>query len=346
MDRRLEELRKQISELDLKLAPLLVNRLDIVSKITKVKKLLNLEIKDINREEELNHLLATNGFNNSELIDLFNKIRLFFKERQCYNKIALIGKNLTHSFSHIVHQVIAKLTNLDYKFEYIDIDTININNIYTFLEDYKYKGFFITMPYKKELITNKIYLSYTASKVGSINILYLKNNIIIGDNTDYFGFINSFDQKREFIDYTPFILGDGASADVVKTALVDSGYKEPIIVSLKPNNKAMINYDMFNLLNPKLVINTTPVGMYPNTNEALLKTNTKLVEYYFDLIYNPKKTKNTSILPKNTVTKNGIEMLVLQAIKGIEIIYDISINKDLYEKIIKEVLAIYDTKVK
>lgn len=346
MDLTLNHLRAEINKIDLELAPLLNKRISLVKQIKVLKEKLNLNILDKLREDELNKLLTLNGFDNEELITLFNHIRLFYKELQRPNKVALIGKNLTHSFSSLVHEIISKVTKLNYEFSYLDINNLDKKEVYNLLNNFQYKGFFITMPYKKELIGDQIYLSNIAHKIGVINLLYLKNNLLIGDNTDYYGFIKAFDKKREFLTYKPFILGDGASSQMIRVALLDLGYKEPIIVSLVPNSKNKINYEMFNYLQSELVINATPVGMYPNINESLNLTNIENIKYYFDLIYNPKITLTAKKLNKDALIDNGLEMLIYQAIKGIELIYNNKFEEKIIKKIYNEVIKEYAAKIK
>jgi len=237
----------------------------------------------------------------------------------------LIGKKLTHSFSPEYFRK---------KFEELHIDAryslFELNKIADFQKlihtNPDISGLNVTIPYKKEIIQYLTELDEVASQVGSVNtIQFIRNeqNLFLkGYNTDVLGFertlLQLLDGKKGV---KALILGTGGSASAVEYVL--KKLKIPFLsVSRNPKMENEISYRELNkeiVQQNQLIINTSPVGMFPNISES------PLIPYHFlgnehflyDLVYNPieteflKKGKN-----QGSKTTNGLNMLRIQAEKA------------------------------
>lgn len=240
------------------------------------------------------------------------------------NKYGLIGKTLKHSVSKPLHELIRAYNGLNFTYDYIECETDNqVYETIELLKLGKYHGFNVTIPYKETVIPFCDKLSEAAKKIKAVNTIYMKDGLVYGDNTDYYGVIRLF----EFYHIKPktkavYILGSGGAAKATAYALKELGYL-PVVVSRdkekhKPHFQTVIDYDQFYQIDKyPLVINTTPVGMYPNVNDCPLPPNiSKKVEIAVDLIYNPKKTQ---FMKDASFSCNGLVMLVAQAIRAQEL---------------------------
>ena len=168
-----------------------------------------------------------------------------------------------------------------------------------------------------------------AKEIGACNTIAYKNNKLIGYNTDYYGFkeeviYNKIDVKGKEC----YILGTGGASLALYKALVDLG-GNVFFVSRNPLNDKMISYEGLKNKNPYLIVNSTPVGMYPNIdNSPLEKQIINKSKYVIDIIFNPLKTK---LLKDANSDMNGLFMLVGQAIKAEEIWHDIKYEKSIIE---------------
>lgn len=230
----------------------------------------------------------------------------------------LLGKKLGHSFSKgYFSQKFQeeKLSNCAY--QNFEIPTIN-----AFLDIWndqpKLRGMNVTIPYKESVIPFLDRLDPIAKRVGAVNTIVKSGTQLHGFNTDVIGFHASLKNMihGHKIDRA-LILGSGGASKAVSFTLMCMRIPHKI-VSRTPH-KEQISYDQLTKLileNHQLIINTTPLGTYPKTDECppipypLLTRN----NYLHDLIYNPEKSL---FLQRGEdyecIVKNGAEMLVIQA---------------------------------
>ncbi|MDP4261852.1 MAG: shikimate dehydrogenase [Bacteroidota bacterium] len=229
----------------------------------------------------------------------------------------LIGFPLSHSFSKkYFTEKFEKEGRNDCRYELFPIETID--GIKKLLDQHPALcGLNVTIPYKEQVLP---YLDETddiVKKIKACNCIHIKNNRLTGYNTDAGGFERSLKPQLKPRHKTALILGTGGAAKAVEFVLrkLGIGFK---YVSRKPS----INNYSYDQLTPAimadhlLIINTTPLGMYPAIHEAppipydALTSN----HYLFDLVYNPEKSL---FLKKGeergSIIKNGYEMLVIQA---------------------------------
>ena len=236
----------------------------------------------------------------------------------------LIGKSLSHSFSrsYFEKKFIENELN-DHFYKNFELETIEqFSNV---LKTQNLKGLNVTNPYKESIIPFLDELSIEAKEIGAVNCINIVNGKTIGYNTDAYGFGQSI---KPFLDTThgrALILGTGGASKAVAYALKKIGVEVFFATSSNKKNTNTFFYDEINegmMSAFKLIINTTPLGLYPNINEAPalpyhLFTDKHLA---YDLIYNPEQTLFLKqAKEKGAVTINGLSMLHLQAQKRWEI---------------------------
>ncbi len=238
----------------------------------------------------------------------------------------LLGRKLSHSLSPQIH---AHFYSEPYELFCREPDELD-----AFFADTTLKAYNVTIPYKVDAYKHCDELSETARKIGSVNtVIRREDGTLYGDNTDYFGF--SFMSKSCGADYKNkkvLVLGSGGASLTVRMVAKDLGAREIIVVSRSGEN----NYENISLhYDADIIVNTTPVGMYPNNGERLLDLSkfTKL-ECALDLIYNPCKTRFLLDAEELGIPNaNGLTMLVAQALRSAEQF----INKKLGDETIYKV---------
>lgn len=233
----------------------------------------------------------------------------------------LIGKKLGHSFSKKYFEKKFNELNLsDHTYSLFEIE--DIAGIEKILK-HKPKGLNVTIPYKEEIISFLDRLDHSAKKVGAVNVISLEKNAFVGYNSDFYGFKTTLQNWLSTPILKALVLGTGGASKAVIAALVELGI-DVQSVSRTPG-KNLITYEEITseiIEEHQLIINTTPLGMYPKVNESPAIPYQMLTDrhYLYDLVYNPEQTE---FLKKGQVkgaqVKNGLEMLHLQAEKSWEI---------------------------
>jgi len=222
------------------------------------------------------------------------------------NRYGLIGEKLGHSFSAVIHP---KLADYDYKLISIPKDEID-----DFMKKRDFAALNVTIPYKQTVMPYCDIVTDVAKKIGCVNTLVIqKDGKLLGDNTDYSGFLSM--AKKAGVDFNGkkvLILGSGGTSLTARTAAADSGAKEVIIVSRNGD----VNYqNIYDITDAEIIVNTTPVGMYPNNGKSLVDLSKfpKLCGV-LDVIYNPLNTALILQAKKLGIPcSSGLHMLVAQA---------------------------------
>jgi shikimate dehydrogenase len=181
-------------------------------------------------------------------------------------------------------------------------------------------------------------LTPTAKAIGAVNAIYMRENKLIGDNTDAPGFLS--DLKR-FLNLEcdsllsqkkALVLGAGGSARAVVYALINDGWNVTIfarrieqaeqLASFFTHHALLVSDDISNieLSNITLIVNTTPVGMTPNVGQSPWPENINFPEaIIYDLIYNPRETKFVKdARAQGLSATTGLGMLIEQAVLAFE----------------------------
>lgn len=180
-------------------------------------------------------------------------------------------------------------------------------------------GINITIPYKQDVISYCSELDITAREIGSVNTIINSNGKLKGYNTDHYGFCSMVKRAGiSFLDKSVLILGNGGTALTANYSAKSMGACEVSMVS----RSGELNYDNISKCShAQIIINTTPVGMYPNTDDCLINiSDFPNCEAVVDVIYNPLRTRLLlSAEDKGITYANGLPMLVYQAKKAAEL---------------------------
>lgn len=252
-------------------------------------------------------------------------------------KFGLLGAHLSHSYSPLLHKKLFELKGADATYELLEISNDQLENYINKIRTKEYFGFNVTIPYKKDVMNYVDVVDDVAKEIGAVNTVYLKDGLVHGTNTDYFGFLgelNYFNISLENKDC--YVLGTGGASLAIKKA-IETLNGRPIFVSRNPK-EGQISYEALKDKNLDIIINTTPVGMYPNVNASPInKDVAEKANCIVDIIFNPS---NTLLMTYNQNSYNGLMMLVLQGAKSEDIwlnkTHDIDYNK-VYEDLRKEI---------
>lgn len=229
----------------------------------------------------------------------------------------LIGNPLTHSFSKEIHEALG-----EYSYKLLSITSEEVAELF---DSRDFSGLNVTIPYKQEVMRFCDKITPQATEIGAVNTIYRDDSdAVIGHNTDYEGFLYAADRAGiSFEGRNVLILGSGGTSRTVRKAVSDRNAASVYIATRSiPQERPIpgikfITYDSLNSIADMVdvIVNTTPVGMYPDTEASLLDlrsfTECKGV---FDVIYNPFRTKLISDAEKLGIPcTNGLPMLVAQA---------------------------------
>jgi len=271
-------------------------------------------------------------------------------------KFALLGYPLGHSLSPEIFREIFNEAGV--KGSYYLVEIPNRRLFYAFASDALkdgYVGLNVTIPYKIDAYYLAEDKTEIATRVKNANFLFLKNNRLTADNTDYYGFLNSVKNLLSFKAQKAAVIGYGGSARTVICALKDLDYKEIYVIArnverAKDRLKDFLSDGTIRIISRvdefrdeiDLIVNASPAGMYPHTE--VLPFGAELISclgphgLVYDLIYNPPETKLLKEAKiKGFKTMNGLEMLVLQAVKSFMNVSDIEINEiNVLKRIMKD----------
>ncbi len=227
-------------------------------------------------------------------------------------RFGLLGRKLGHSYSPQIHALLG-----DYEYPLYEKEPEEIEE---FMTSGEFDGMNVTIPYKEAVIPYMSQLSITAKKIGSVNtVTRLPDGTLYGDNTDYYGFsylLDSagFDVKNKKV----IVLGNGGASKTVVCVCADKGAKEVTVISRRSETDNYSNISKH--ADADFIINTTPVGMYPNNGVSPIDLELfKNCKGVADLIYNPSKTQLLLDAQRLSIpAANGLTMLCAQAVKAAE----------------------------
>lgn len=248
-------------------------------------------------------------------------------------KYGLIGERLGHSFSKEVHGMLA-----DYDYELCEIPRDELD---AFMKKADFTAINVTIPYKEAVIPYLSYISDEANMIGAVNTIVKRNGKLYGYNTDFSGMRAQIDKMHlSLLGKKTVILGTGGTSKTAHAVAKSLG-AAPIITVSRTKRDGIIDYnDLMQLhTDAEIIINTTPVGMYPD-NEGCpieLKHFQKL-EGVIDAIYNPIRTRLvTDALEMNVKAEGGLYMLVAQAVYASEIFLGVKHPREKFDKIFKKI---------
>jgi shikimate dehydrogenase len=259
-------------------------------------------------------------------------------------QLGLVGYPLEHSLSPKIHTAALQACGLKGKYSLFPIfpdDNQSLKDLLSRVRAGEIHGLNVTIPHKQNVVQFLDELTSTAKSIGAVNTIHLRNNKLIGDNTDAPGFLADLKKfltmTRRHGELKALVLGAGGSARAVVYALVNDGWNVSItarrleqaqhLALSFPNCELLITkfeslQTDFRPLTFDLLVNTTPIGMAPNTDQSPWPENLPFPANaaIYDLIYNPLETKlvRDACLQGLSAT-TGLGMLIEQAALAFEI---------------------------
>ncbi len=241
-------------------------------------------------------------------------------------KFGLIGEKLPHSKSPEMHAKIMEENHIEGTYDLIEIPKDRFEEGFLALKDAGYHGLNVTIPYKETVIPYLDELSPQAKYIGAVNTIAFRDGKLIGHNTDYFGFQELLLKNKVPVKgKEAIVLGSGGAAKAVTKVLLDLGIFDLTIVSRGKQNfhgLYTVSYDYFKESDRRfdLLINCTPIGMFPHSDKSPLPKEYIRAKYAIDLIYNPTETLFLKYAQEQgSQVLNGSMMLWEQAVKSEEI---------------------------
>jgi shikimate dehydrogenase len=258
--------------------------------------------------------------------------------------IGLLGHPIKQSYSPFIHNVTVELKKLDYIYLPFDVPAANLKNALKGMIALDIKGFNITIPHKENILQFMNDVSEEASIIGSVNTVVNDDGKLTGYNTDINGILESLNPyKDDILGKEVSVIGAGGSARAVIYTLIR--YFKPAIIhiinrteqraeALKKYFSDKMKYDGIKtkelfppdlvgiFSNSKLIINATPIGMYPGQDDVVTSLEKSFVkdQIVFDLVYNPPQTKLLKLAAsRGAIPISGLKMLVHQAAKSFEL---------------------------
>jgi len=255
-------------------------------------------------------------------------------------KYGLIGEHLGHSFSKQIQTRIAEIENVkDYDYQLVELDKEEFKE---FMEKKDFKGINVTIPYKKDVIPYLDEMDESAKAIGAVNTIINVDGKLKGYNTDFGGFlymVKAHDVHME--GKKVLIIGNGGACAAVKAVCKHENAKDIVIVSRSANRGAISYDEMYTShLDADIVVNTSPVGMFPNIVNAPIDVSWfHKLECVLDVVYSPILTRLCFEAQEADIKRViGLEMLIAQAKYAFEIFENMSFDDSIIDEIKKEML--------
>ncbi len=247
-----------------------------------------------------------------------------------------IGEKLTHSFSKEIHNALA-----DYDYRIIELSREALGD---FANQGDFAAINVTIPYKEAIMPYLYEIDEHAASIGAVNTVVNRDGKLYGYNTDFFGMSELlWHADVSLKDKKVLILGTGGTSKTAYAVALAEGAREIIRVSRTAKDGAISYGDMYERhTDAEVVINTTPVGMYPNIfGKAIELERFPHLSGVIDAVYNPLRTPMVLDARKRGIpAEGGLYMLVAQAVRASEIFTDTSYNGDtlrcVYRKIVSD----------
>lgn len=257
----------------------------------------------------------------------------------------LIGKKLSHSFSKDIH---TRLNKFDYSLVEVRADELD-----SFMTERAFRAINVTMPYKERVIKHLDYVDERALEIGAVNTVVNRDGRLFGYNTDFLGMVKMLERFGiSLCGRKVAILGSGGTSKTATAVAKHLGAKEILKVTrdvkkhaqigVSPDDVSLISYDKLysSHSDTEIIINTTPVGMYPNAFDSPIDLSKfKSLCGVVDCIYNPISTRLICQAKKLGINAcGGLYMLVSQAIYASAIFHGKDYSNGVFETVYDDLL--------
>lgn len=240
----------------------------------------------------------------------------------------IIGTPVKHSLSPAMHNAAFEKLNLNSVYLAFEVEPDQVKNAINGIRALEIRGVNVTMPHKSAVMDFLDELDPIAIEIGAVNTIVNSNGILIGYNTDASGAMEALEEKTKLSGKTALVLGAGGAAKAIAFALSAKGAKVTIANRDFDSGEQLaqsiegtaIQLNQASGVDTDIIINATPVGMHPNTEEMPVEEKVLKNKIVFDSVYNPVETKLLKVAKKNGCeTITGLEMLLNQATHAFEL---------------------------
>ncbi|KAA0549335.1 shikimate dehydrogenase [Bacillus sp. BGMRC 2118] len=247
----------------------------------------------------------------------------------------VIGDPISHSMSPLMHNTAFTHHGLDARYMAFHVTPERLSSAIEGLKGLNIGGINVTIPHKVTVMKYLDEIDQLAKQIGAVNTIVNKKGKLIGYNTDGIGFVNSLKpllQEKKLQNQSILLIGAGGAARAIYYSLVAEG-----CTTVDVSNRTIVNAELLTKGNPcsnaitihdaeqqlhtyDIIINTTSVGMYPQTNELPIQIDhIKTGAIVSDIIYNPLETRLLiEAKQRGAITQNGIDMFVFQGALAFE----------------------------
>ena len=246
-----------------------------------------------------------------------------------------IGEHLGHSFSKEIHALVA-----DYDYALCELAP---DEVESFMKAADFRAINVTIPYKEKVIPYLSYVDEGAELIGSVNTVVKRDGVLCGYNTDFYGMTKLAEHAGiSFTGRKVLILGTGGTSRTAYAVATAHGAREVIKVSRNPKNGAISYTNVYkHHTNAEIIINTTPVGMYPDIFGCPIDLSPfNSLCGVLDAVYNPLSTPLILEAKRRGIpAEGGLYMLVAQGIRASEIFLDKNHEDTLLDSIYSKIRA-------
>ncbi len=244
-------------------------------------------------------------------------------------KLGLLGARLGHSLSPQIHQEVFRRLGIEASYELIEVPAEKLADKVSELRN-NYRGLNVTIPHKVAVMDCLDHIAAEAKAIGAVNTVLFDNGGASGFNTDYFGFARLLEHDGLVPEGKDVcVLGTGGASRAILQCVRDMKANSITVISRVIENApedirahyTVKTYEDLKMMDGDLLINCTPVGMFPKTDAS--PVDGTVMEYFaaaVDVIYNPAETKFMKLArQQGKPAINGLFMLVAQAVAADEI---------------------------
>ena len=256
------------------------------------------------------------------------------------NNFAVIGNPIKHSLSPYLHNYVYNLINIDAEYLKKEMHENELVNVIKLIRSGNLDGINITIPFKESIIEYLDEINPRAQIIGSVNIVYMRNNKLYGNNTDWYGFSQSIIKNNISIkNKEVIVLGAGGTAKAILFALKHLGVKRINLLNRTFNKAKKMQDEVIRVYeyakaeqiikNNSIIINTTSIGMQKDElpiNSSLISKKQTLI----DVIYSPISTSFIKLGESvGAKTLGGLDMFIFQALQSIDLWFGKTYSKQV-----------------
>jgi len=258
----------------------------------------------------------------------------------------VLGDPVSHSLSPVMHN--SAFAHTGYNGAYLAFKVTDLASAVTGIKALGIKGASITIPHKVAVMELLDSIDEKARKIGAVNTIVNKDGKLYGYNTDCIGAINVLLEKTDIKGKDVVMIGAGGAARAIGFGIMSEGGKLTILNILKDEGELLakdlrVKYyplSYFNKVDCQILINATPVGMTPNTEDMPVESkNLKKDMVVMDIVYNPLKTRLLKEAENiGCITVDGVSMFVYQGAAQFEMWTGMKAPVDLMRKVVLNAL--------